>query len=144
MRDLLNVFADVGVMQARSSTRGTIWGLPQERIRFVDVATVDGRQPLTEVRCHLCAHRYYTRPDNVERWVGRPCLRLRCTGTYAISKVLESNFYRSLYRSGKIRRVVAAEHTGLLTSSQREKIESSFKTGGTPRCPERSRGNTDS
>ena len=135
LRDLLNIFTDIGVVQARNSTKGMVWGLPQERILFVDVAPVDGHEPLTELRCNLCAHRYYATPVRLGRWMGRPCLRLRCTGVYEPSRVPETNFYRSLYRSGRIRRVVAAEHTGLLSASQREKIENGFKLGGTPDSP---------
>ena len=135
LRDLLSVFTDLGVMQVRSSTKGTVWGIPQERILFVDVAPVDGVEPPTELRCDLCAHRHYATPERFDRWIGRPCLRLRCKGAYAPSQMLETNFYRTLYRSGRIRRVVAAEHTGLLSSKQREKIEEGFKEGGSPDAP---------
>ena len=95
----------------------------------------DGRESLTEVRCQLCAHRHYAAPEKIVLWVGRPCLRMRCTGIYGVSRIPETNFYRSLYRSGKIRRVVAAEHTGLLSSRQREEIEAGFKSGGSPDAP---------
>ena len=136
IRDLLNVFADVGIMQVRSSKKGTVWGLPQERILFVDVAAIDGRDPLTELRCKLCAQRHYAAAEKIFRWVGRPCLRLRCTGVYEVSKIPETNFYRSLYRSGRIRRVVAAEHTGLLSSKHREQVEGGFKIWRHARCAE--------
>ena len=46
-----------------------------------------------------------------------------------------TNYYRRLYRGGQIRRVVAAEHTGLLTQRQREEIESGFKSGTSPDSP---------
>ena len=135
LRDLLNVFSDLGVLETRNSSKGPVWGLPQARILFVDVAPLNGVEPLTEVRCGLCSHRHYASADRFDQWVGRPCLRLRCAGSYAPSRILETNFYRTLYRSGRIRRVVATEHTGLLSSKQREKIEEGFKEGGSPDAP---------
>ncbi|MEZ5234491.1 MAG: hypothetical protein R2749_17555 [Acidimicrobiales bacterium] len=45
------------------------------------------------------------------------------------------SYYRSLYRSGVTRRVVAAEHTGLLGRKQREDLERAFKDGTAPDAP---------
>lgn len=135
LRDLLHVLTEVGVAQARSSARGTIWGLPAERIEFVDIAPKDGTFPATQLRCGLCAHRHYTTPERFEEWNGRPCLRLRCPGHYEPAATLPTNYYRQLYRSGRIRRVVAAEHTGMLTRQRRERVETGFKDGGRPDAP---------
>jgi len=135
LRDLLHVLTDAGVTQSRSSTRGTIWGLPQERIEFVDIALEDGSFPATELRCELCAHRHYTAPERFEDWRGRPCLRLRCPGRYEPALTLPTNYYRHLYRSGQVRRVVAAEHTGMLSQERRTRIETGFKAGGRPDAP---------
>ena len=135
LRNLLDVLAELGVMEARESSKGTVWGLPAERIIFINVPDIDGHTLDYELRCGLCAHRHFASPDKYGTWLGRPCLRLRCTGTYGPSATPESNYYRRLYRSGQIRRVVAAEHTGLLSGKQRELIEQGFKTGGTPDAP---------
>src|ERR1039458_6330178 len=89
----------------------------------------------TELSCNLCAHRYYATPEHFSDWIGRPCLRLRCTGSYHEATPPLKNFYRDLYRSGTIRRVVAAEHTGLLNRQRRERIELGFKNGGRPDAP---------
>ncbi len=93
--------------------------------------------PETELRCNLCAQRHYTRPEQFDEWLDRPCLRLRCTGRYESTTVMPTNYYRQLYRSGQIRRVVAAEHTGMLTREQRELVERGFKNGGRPDAPNR-------
>jgi ATP-dependent helicase YprA (DUF1998 family) len=135
LRDLLHVLTDAGVIQSRSSTRGTVWGLPPSRLEFVDIAPQDGTFPATELRCALCAHRHYTTPEHFDEWRGRPCLRLRCPGRYEPAATLPTNYYRHLYRSGQVRRVVAAEHTGLLTRQRRERIENGFKNGGRPDAP---------
>lgn len=133
--DLLHFLADKGIVEARQSTKGTVWGLPPERIEFVDIVEVDGDFPDTELRCDLCAHRHYTTPQQFDTWLGRPCLRLRCTGVYTHAATRPTNYYRDLYRSGQIRRVVAKEHTGMLNREQREKVERGFKEGGRPDAP---------
>ena len=135
MADLLHYLAQVGVVEARQSSKGTVWGLPADRIEFVDIADDEGVFPPTELRCDLCAHRHYTTPEQYDTWMGRPCLRLRCTGAYTTSAIRPTNYYRELYRSGQIRRVVAAEHTGMLNREQRERVEKGFKEGGRPDAP---------
>ena len=135
LRDLLHILSELGITEARGNPKGIVWGLPPGRIEFVDVALVDGRFPPTELSCNLCAHRYYATPEHFSDWIGRPCLRLRCTGSYHEATPPLKNFYRALYRSGTIRRVVAAEHTGLLTRQRRERIELGFKNGGRPDAP---------
>ncbi|MEV4419507.1 DEAD/DEAH box helicase [Patulibacter sp. NPDC049589] len=136
VRDVIDELVRIGVLEQRVSTKGLVWGLPPDRIAFVDVIpTSSGTFPPAEVRCDLCATRHHAAPDDLARWVGRPCLRLRCTGLYAASSNLPTNYYRGLYREGRIRRVVAAEHTGLLDRKHREAVETGFKDGGGPEAP---------
>ena len=135
LRDLLHVLTDVTVLEKRSSTKGEVWGLPADRVEFVDNAPVNDEYPSTELRCWLCAHRHYTTPEQFDTWTGGPCLRLRCPGRYEPAPTRPTNYYRRLYRTGEIRRVVAAEHTGMLTRERRERIETGFKNGGRPDAP---------
>ncbi len=135
IRDLLNFLVRVGVVEERSTGKGSVWGLPAERVEFVDVPGDPGPVPDTELHCSICAHRHYADPELFELWRGRPCMRLRCTGQYRPARQRPTNYYRALYRSGKIRRVVAAEHTGLLSRKQRERVESGFRDGGRPDAP---------
>jgi len=132
VRELLNELSAIGVLDRRSTTKGQVWGLSAERIEFVDVAADD---PPTEVRCDVCATRHHAAPDEAARWPGRPCLRLRCPGRYVPCAAPATNYYRGLYREGRIRRVVAAEHTGLLTRAQRERVETGFKRGDNSDSP---------
>ena len=135
LRDLLHILTDIGILENRSTTKGQVWGLPAGRVEFVDNARVDDQYPNTELRCHLCAHRHYTTTEQFAIWTGRPCLRLRCPGQYEPAPIRSTNYYRQLYRTGEIRRVVAAEHTGMLTRERRERIEAGFKNGGRPDAP---------
>jgi hypothetical protein len=68
-------------------------------------------------------------------WDGAPCPRLRCDGRLARVPSEPVNFYRSLYRSGRIRRIVTHEHTGLLDREQREDVERRFKSPTSPIDP---------
>lgn len=135
LRDVLHVLTEVGVVQARTTSRGTVWGIPMERIEFVDIAPVNGDFPPSELRCSVCSARHYATPGLYSGWLGRPCLRLRCPGTYEPAVQLPTNYYRQLYRSARTRRVVASEHTGMLSRARRERIEGGFKDGGRPDAP---------
>ena len=135
LRDLLNELTALGIFERRNSDKGSVWGIPQHRIEFVDVSPINGAHPQTELRCHVCAHRHYATPDRFDDWLGRPCMRSRCGGHLVSAALRSTNYYRRLYRGGQIRRVVAAEHTGLLTQRQREQIESGFKGGTSPDSP---------
>ena len=135
VRDLLHELTVRNIVNERTSDKGQVWGIPMERVEFVDVPSSSGVTPHSELRCDVCSNRQYVVPDVVDDWVGRPCLRVRCSGELEIAPSRSANYYRRLYRSGKIRRVVAAEHTGLLSQEQRLRIETGFKTGTEPDAP---------
>lgn len=87
------------------------------------------------VRCRLCGGRQPTPAHQVGSWLGSPCLRYRCMGTYDVDIPRADNYYRRLYRSNITRRVVAAEHTSLLRGAEREALERAFKSGTAPDAP---------
>ena len=60
-------------------------------------------------------------------WLGLPCLQAQCQGRYTLAARLPSADVGA-YAAGP-RRLVTAEHTGLLEAEQRLRIEQSFKTG---------------
>jgi ATP-dependent helicase YprA (DUF1998 family) len=135
LRSVLDHLTTLGVLEQRSATKGLVWGLPATRIQFVDIALADGRIPSSEIRCGVCSHRHYAQPHRLEEWVGRPCMRLRCQGVYQRVELPARNYWQNLYRSGKVRRVVAAEHTSMLTRERRERLENEFKGGSQPDAP---------
>ena len=135
LRDLLNELTEIGIFERRNADKGSVWGIPPERIEFVDNPPADGKYLPTELRCSVCAHRQYASPERFTEWTGRPCMRMRCTGSLATAPVRATNYYRRLYSSGQIRRVVAAEHTSMLTQRQRERVEDGFKRGDQPDAP---------
>ena len=51
-------------------------------------------------------------------------------GRYGVAKLSErQHYYRARYRKGALRRVFAQEHTGLLTTEEREDLERRFNSG---------------
>src|SRR5690606_30329804 len=78
--------------------------------------------------CAVC-RRQRAVPAPLERWVlGTPCDRFRCAGTYAAASAPPGpDYYESLYKSGRLARIHAEEHTGLLDRHKREDLEKRFK-----------------
>ncbi len=73
------------------------------------------------------------RPDyESSLWINSPSLGYRDDlGTYQPALLNErERYYRDRYRKGALRRVFAFEHTGLLTTEEREALEMSFNSGG--------------
>ena len=108
-----------------------IYSINPHSVRISDVD--DDRQSL--LKCSTCGHRHAAPPDQIHRWEGSHCLRYRCPGRFEAVPVTHHDYYRDLYRQGQPRRVVTAEHTGLLSRQEREDLELSFKNGDTPDAP---------
>ncbi|MBQ3351387.1 MAG: DEAD/DEAH box helicase [Thermoguttaceae bacterium] len=64
--------------------------------------------------------------SEAEIWNGMPNLRPDIDGVYIPCRQNESNYYKNLYRSSNLHRVIAREHTGLLTREDREQLEQDF------------------
>src|SRR5699024_1339457 len=91
-----------------------------------------GRAP--SLSCDDCHDTVTGTAASLAQLAGGPCLRHRCTGRLRPHSI-DATYYRSLYH-GDMRRVVAREHTSLLTTEDRLDYETSFKnsaqTPGTP------------
>jgi DEAD/DEAH box helicase domain-containing protein len=79
-----------------------------------------------------CSHtrKYIVRPKGeAEVWSGAPSLEYYgADGTYErlLGYSGRQNYYRTRYRKGIPRRVIAHEHTGILATSRRERLEAAF------------------
>jgi ATP-dependent helicase YprA (DUF1998 family) len=125
------VLAAEGVVTAQTTPSATVYALHPHQVTVCDV----GDSEQARLRCTLCAGRHIAPPDRLDAWIGAPCLRFRCSGRYERAPDDTSNYYRRLYRSGSMRRVVTAEHTGLLARNEREQLEAMFKAGTDPAAP---------
>jgi len=99
-------------------------------------------EEVAQIRCNSCGNALSIPADDLETWLGMPCRQQACTMTVKpvrscaqeqnLMGVYEqygntSNFFGRLYANGEIKRIFAAEHTGLLSRKDREAIEQKFK-----------------
>lgn len=104
-----------------TKTQETVWGINPERLLLsTQVATVC---------CKHCQHSHSVADSELAVWIDSLCLQKNCIGHYQLNKTSSESldFYGRLYRDGEVNRVVAAEHTGLLTRDERSAVEASFK-----------------
>ena len=64
--------------------------------------------------------------DEADLWLGLPCLDPGSRDSYDHPETAAPTWYGELYQRSAVRRVVAAEHTALLTREQREDLQRRF------------------
>ena len=106
----------------------------------IDPATLTVTRDVGSVHCPRCGTEALLPTDAASRWRDRPCPAFRCSGTLRAgrtdSQIATSDYYRKLYRSGRVERIFAAEHTGLLARDDREEVERRFKADEDARWPD--------
>ena len=118
-----------------TETGSTVYGLAPATVQVsapsLD-ALLDGRHLLA---CDICQTPTPGSATTVDDFDGAPCTLNRCPGRlHRVAK--DDNFYRRLYESTEMKRVVAREHTGLLPTKTRLEYETAFKRGGAdPQAP---------
>lgn len=133
---LLERLAKDGVLSVLSSqTNAAVYAIPPERVVVgpIDLADlVAGRHQLV---CDTCQVPTPGTAEVVDQLDDAPCLVARCDGRLR-RQGHGDNFYRTLYSSPDMRRVVAREHTGLLDDETRLLYENGFKSSQTdPQAP---------
>jgi len=78
-----------------------------------------------EFKCNRCEHKLIVSKHHENYANSLKCLRKECSGEYK-SNTSEESYYKKLYTTGDIQRIVAKEHTGLLARDDREKVENDF------------------
>ena len=121
----LDSLVEAGLLEARHCNSGKAWGIPLEALYLGSEGTV--------LMCDRCSHQITSSPFEQASLEGMRCLKLGCTGHYAPDPRTGLAYYRQIYRQGEVERIVAAEHTGLLTRANRETLEKRF-IESTRRC----------
>jgi len=109
-----------------TETGGTVFTIPASSVVVspADLAElIDGRNLLT---CTVCRTQQPGTATVVGQLDGAPCMFVRCPG-HLRSEPRPDNYYRRLYASTDMRRIVAREHTGLVDDVTRLRYESEFK-----------------
>lgn len=135
-KSLFRVLADQQILTTILNGSGaTVYALPPQTIQVgtVGLEALQHRRHL--LACDVCRTQVPGSATTIDELDGAPCLLVRCTG-YLGRAAREENFYRRLYNSSRMRRVVAREHTSLLTAKERLAYEDGFKSSSTdPQAP---------
>jgi ATP-dependent helicase YprA (DUF1998 family) len=116
------VLSAVPVGSVKGSPSGTVWQIPPDRVRVLPT-----REHHPEaLRCRVCSTLFAGPAEVLRELDGAPCLRVSCPGIQQLV-TLDDDYYRELYRGGRVRRIVAREHTSLLDAADRVQLESRFK-----------------
>lgn len=97
------------------------WGLRPETVRvYAKTATV---------RCDTCGNQHHVPQSYEGVWTGMRCTRVGCDGTMGLDGDAKRTRFRTrILTKGRIKRVIAAEHTSLLDREQRQEVERRFMT----------------
>jgi DEAD/DEAH box helicase domain-containing protein len=120
-----DALCDVGLaVEERSERDVRLWALCPDALRITtEVMAVDcpGHAPL-----HIPA-------PHADAWIGLPLISAADPDqVYQRCVAPRESLYSNQYRNGEIHRVIAHEHTGLLPSSERLRVEESFINGKKP------------
>ncbi|WP_329007667.1 DEAD/DEAH box helicase [Micromonospora rifamycinica] len=136
-RMLFERLARDGVLTTTTSQSGaTVYALPASGVVVAPTDEADltsGRHLLV---CDTCRGSMPGGVATVVQLSGAPCLNVRCRGRLQPQPLPADNFYRRLYASPDMRRVVAREHTSLLDDATRLAYEDGFRGAATsPQAP---------
>ena len=135
-RLLLERLARADVLHSVSTNSGgTVFTIPASSV-VVSPTTVEAMQAGQNLLvCTVCHAQQPGSPAVIDQLDGAPCLLVRCPGQLE-REPRRDNYYRGLYASNDMRRIVAREHTGLLDDVIRLRYENGFKEGQTdPSAP---------
>jgi DEAD/DEAH box helicase domain-containing protein len=95
------------------------WGLKPEHVHVFSSTAL--------VKCGICGNSHRVPALYSALWAGAPCTRVGCAGKLSDADDSDRTRFRSrLMTTGRIKRVVAAEHTSLLKREQRQWVEERF------------------
>lgn len=135
-RALFEVLAEERILLTSSTEKGlTAYQLTHDTV-LVGVPDAEGLGTGQYLLvCDVCQTPTPGSSTVVDQLDGAPCLLTRCPGALTRAPKHE-NFYRALYDSSEMKRVVAREHTSLLPTKTRLEYETKFKTTATdPAAP---------
>lgn len=133
---LLGRLADAGVLTATTTkSSATVYAIPVDRVLVHRLDLADLQDEKHRLRCTVCHTEHPGTAQTVDQLDGAPCLQVRCPGSLVHAHT-DDNYYRHLYDSSDMRRVVAREHTSLVEDAERLALEDAFRSGGSdPSAP---------
>ncbi len=103
--------------------QAAVWVIPANRVT-VSAASV-------RLTCSHCQRRTHVRPNHVDLWQGMQCLNPGCpSGRLEVDPAdASASILRDHLLHGRLRRVNARDHTSLLETERRRRIEQQFMAG---------------
>lgn len=121
-----DIYVEIFTSLVSSKVIMSAYGKNNELIYSLNPSELQVSTEVTAFRCTDCSHTVQVPSSSKGLWEQMPCIQHRCQGTYK-QVTVNHDYYRNLYTFGDVHRIFAAEHTGLLTRTGREKLEESFK-----------------
>ncbi len=120
LQALVSALESGGILQAMPpGERGEqIWGLTPTAVQVT--------AQVAALRCSYCGDGQTIPLTQRASWEQMPCLVNGCHGHYTVDAEGGLPLYRRLYAAGQVHRIIAREHTGLLTRKDRERLENQF------------------
>ena len=115
---LLSSFRSTGLAKFHIAKGIPVWAIDPERFQVT-------AEPMV-LRCTSPTRALVVPSDEAPLWLGAPCLELGVSDTYERMLPEPPTWAGRMYRQAEIRRVVAEEHTALLTQTRREHLQSRF------------------
>ncbi|WP_346732461.1 DEAD/DEAH box helicase [Brevibacterium spongiae] len=126
---LLQRLAAAGILRAVpvKESEAVAYGLEPLRIRLE--RAFDGAEEQSKnLECTVCGTTFPAATRTLDDLNGAQCLLVGCAGTLKVGTVAR-NFYRDLYTSAQMTRIVAREHSSVLGTEERKAYEDGFKRG---------------
>ena len=114
----LESLVNVNLLEEKACGDGRAWGIPTTTLNILPNSQI--------LACDSCGHQLTAAPAEQDFLIGITCLSQSCQGHYQPDARMGLTYYRNLYQKGEVHRIVAAEHTGLLSRSNREWLEQRF------------------
>jgi ATP-dependent helicase YprA (DUF1998 family) len=126
-RQLLDRLAHADVLHTVATDGGgTVFTIPASSVLVSPTSLAELRASRNLLTCTVCRAGQPGTATVVDQLDGAPCLLVRCPGVLR-REPRSDNYYRRLYASTDMRRIVAREHTGLLDDTTRLKYETEFR-----------------
>ena len=119
LREVLRALEDAGLVRRLEAGRdGRAWALDPARLYATARAAV--------LHCAGSNRTLVVPEEEADLWTGAPCLDLGAQAAYEGHAVEAPTWFGRLYRETAVRRLVAAEHTALLTRDERDRVQQRF------------------
>lgn len=123
-----------GLFITHRDDKARAWGLAPEALLL--------HREVSALHCDTCHNEHFEVPQTRQSLNGAPCLKYRCKGrlrpasdAQERAQETRASYYRRFYERGRMGRVWAAEHTGLLNRADRTAVEKAFQSPLRPNAP---------